>query len=105
MTETALVTGGRGRSGRWICDRLAGEYDVVCVDLDHPGWEVSERDRLTWRAADVTDGGEVPAECELEGEQSALSTAKARSLLEWEPEHDWRTAGDAEVSEPSLPVE
>jgi nucleoside-diphosphate-sugar epimerase len=59
MTETVLVTGGRGRSGRWICDRLAGEYDVVCIDLDHPGWEVSERDHLTFRAADVTDGGEV----------------------------------------------
>ncbi|WP_284010951.1 NAD-dependent epimerase/dehydratase family protein [Haloarcula pelagica] len=59
MTETVLVTGGRGRSGRWICDRLAGDYDVVCIDLDHPGWEVAERDHLTFRAADVTDGGEV----------------------------------------------
>ncbi|WP_276273168.1 NAD-dependent epimerase/dehydratase family protein [Haloarcula litorea] len=59
MSETALVTGGRGRSGRWICDRLAGDYDVVCVDLDHPGWEVAEREHVTFRAADVTDGAEV----------------------------------------------
>jgi nucleoside-diphosphate-sugar epimerase len=59
MTETVIVTGGLGRSGRWICDRLAGSYDVVCVDLDHPGWEVNERDHITFAAADVTDGGEV----------------------------------------------
>lgn len=60
MSETILVTGGRGRSGRWICDRLArAGYRVVCVDLDHPGWEVAERDRLTFRAADVTDAGEI----------------------------------------------
>jgi nucleoside-diphosphate-sugar epimerase len=60
MRETVLVTGGRGRSGRWICDRLARDGDdVVCLDLDHPGWEVPERDRITFRAADVRDAGEV----------------------------------------------
>lgn len=59
MPETVLVTGGRGRSGRWLCDRLAADYQVVCLDLDHPGWEVAERDRITFRAADATDAGEV----------------------------------------------
>ncbi|WP_135305237.1 NAD-dependent epimerase/dehydratase family protein [Haloarcula amylovorans] len=59
MTETVLVTGGRGRSGRWICDHLAGEYHVVCVDLDHPGWEVPEREHVEFKAVDVTDGAEV----------------------------------------------
>ena len=59
MPETVVVTGGLGRSGRWICDRLAGEYHVVCVDLDHPGWEVPERDHIEFRAVDVTDGGAV----------------------------------------------
>jgi len=59
MTETVLVTGGLGRSGRWICDHLAGDYEVVCIDLDHPGWEVPERDHVTFRAVDVTDAGEV----------------------------------------------
>jgi nucleoside-diphosphate-sugar epimerase len=59
MTETVVVTGGLGRSGRWICNRLADEYRVVCVDLDHPGWEVPERERIEFAAADVTDGGEV----------------------------------------------
>jgi len=59
MTETVIVTGGLGRSGRWICDRLADDYHVVCVDVDHPGWEIPERDAVDFRVADVTDGGEV----------------------------------------------
>jgi UDP-glucose 4-epimerase len=59
MTDTVVVTGGRGRSGRWICDRLAGEYNVICVDLDHPGWEVPLRDHIDFRAVDVTEGVEV----------------------------------------------
>ncbi len=60
MPETVLVTGGLGRSGRWIVDRLATEgYDVVCVDLDQPGFEVPERDRIDFRAADVTERGEA----------------------------------------------
>jgi len=59
MTETVVVTGGLGRSGRWICDHLADEYHVVCVDIDHPGWEIPERDAIDFRAVDVTDGGDV----------------------------------------------
>jgi nucleoside-diphosphate-sugar epimerase len=59
MTETVVVTGGLGRSGRWICDRLAESYHVVCVDVDHPGWEIPERDSVDFRAVDVTDGGEI----------------------------------------------
>ncbi|RLM96686.1 NAD(P)-dependent oxidoreductase [Haloarcula sp. Atlit-7R] len=59
MTDTVAVTGGRGRSGRWICDHLAGEYHVVCVDLDHPGWEIPTRQRIDFKAVDVTEGVEV----------------------------------------------
>jgi nucleoside-diphosphate-sugar epimerase len=49
--------------------------------------------------------GELPAECKLDGEQSALSTAKADGLLDWSPEHSWRDAADADVAEPSLLAE
>jgi len=59
MTDTVVVTGGRGRSGRWICDHLAGEYHVVCVDLDHPGWEIPTREHIDFKAVDVTEGVEV----------------------------------------------
>jgi nucleoside-diphosphate-sugar epimerase len=60
MSETVLVTGGRGRSGRWICDHLADTgRRVVCVDYDHPGFEAPERDRITFRAADLTARGQA----------------------------------------------
>lgn len=57
--DTVIVTGGLGRSGRWIVDRLADEYDVVCVDLDHPGFEVDARENLDFRAADLADRGQA----------------------------------------------
>ncbi len=57
--ETVIVTGGLGRSGRWIVDRLAGAYEVVCVDLHHPGFEATPTDNVDFRAADLTDRGET----------------------------------------------
>jgi len=58
MTDTVVVTGGLGRSGRWIVDRLADEgWHVVCVDLDHPGFGTDARDGVEFRAADLTDRG------------------------------------------------
>lgn len=57
--ETVLVTGGLGRSGRWLVDRLEGEYRAVCVDRDHPGHETPGRGTITFRAAELTDAGEV----------------------------------------------
>jgi UDP-glucose 4-epimerase len=59
MTETVLVTGGLGRSGRWLVDRLAGEYDVVCVDLEQPGFDELGRDGVEFRAVDLTNAGEI----------------------------------------------
>ncbi|MFC6786883.1 NAD-dependent epimerase/dehydratase family protein [Halobaculum halobium] len=59
MDSTVIVTGGLGRSGRWIVDRLADDHEVVCVDLDHPGYEVTPRENLDFRAADLTDAGET----------------------------------------------
>lgn len=59
MTETVLVTGGLGRSGRWIVDRLAGEYEVICVDFDHPGFEVGSPSEIEFRAVDLADRGAV----------------------------------------------
>lgn len=57
--ETVVVTGAGGRSGRWIADRLAEEYEVVCVDLDHPGFEVDAAENVDFRAADLSDRGET----------------------------------------------
>jgi nucleoside-diphosphate-sugar epimerase len=55
MTETVVVTGGLGRAGRWVLDRLADSHDVVCIDRDHPGRD----ERVTFKAADLTDVGET----------------------------------------------
>lgn len=58
--ETVLVTGGLGRSGRWIVDRLADEgYETIAVDLDHPGFPATPRSNVDFRAADLTDRGET----------------------------------------------
>jgi len=60
MTRTVVVTGGRGRSGRWIVDHLASEgWTVVCVDQDHPGWEIDPREGVDFRAVDLTDAGQT----------------------------------------------
>ena len=53
--ETVLVTGGRGASGRWIVDRLAGDYEVVVVDYDHPGLGVDPAPHVSFRAADLAE--------------------------------------------------
>ena len=57
--ETVLVTGGRGASGRWVVDRLAGDYEVVVADYDHPGADVDPAPRVSFRAADLADRGEA----------------------------------------------
>ena len=57
--ETVLVTGGRGASGRWVADRLAGDYEVVVVDYDHPGLGVDPAPHVSFRAADLAERGEA----------------------------------------------
>lgn len=46
--------------------------------------------------------GDLPAECDLSGEASAFSTAKAERELGWTPAHSWREAEDADVEAPSF---
>ncbi|MDB9299383.1 NAD(P)-dependent oxidoreductase [Halorubrum ezzemoulense] len=53
--DTVLVTGGRGASGRWVVDRLAGDYEVVVVDYDHPGLGVNPASNVSFRAADLAE--------------------------------------------------
>lgn len=46
--------------------------------------------------------GSLPDECNVRGDASAFSTAKAESMLGWEPEHSWKTAEDETVDEPAV---
>ena len=57
--DTVIVTGGRGQSGRWIVDRLAGDHEVVVVDHSHPGFDAVPIPHVDFRAADLTDRGAV----------------------------------------------
>lgn len=60
MSRTAIVTGGLGHAGTWVVDRLARDgWQVVCVDLTHPGYQVAEREEITFRAADLTERAEA----------------------------------------------
>ncbi|WP_254274505.1 NAD-dependent epimerase/dehydratase family protein [Haloarcula marina] len=46
--------------------------------------------------------GELPDEVAINGRESALSSAKARDLLDWEPKHRWQTAAQEDVPTPSM---
>jgi len=46
--------------------------------------------------------GAVPADCAVEGDASAYSTAKAAAVLGWEPTRSWRDAADEDVPEPTV---
>jgi UDP-glucose 4-epimerase len=46
--------------------------------------------------------GAVPEPCDVEGDESSITNAKAADLLGWEPAHSWRDAADADVDEPTV---
>lgn len=46
--------------------------------------------------------GDVPVNCELTGQESAFSTAKAKSLLDWEPSYSWKTAEGEQIPDPEF---
>ena len=39
--------------------------------------------------------GDRPADCDLDGDESAFDCSKAERLLGWEPEHSWRDEGES----------
>ena len=55
----------------------------------------------TRELVETTFGG-LPDDCELEGEASAFSTAKAERELGWQPAHGWRDAEGEEPFEPTI---
>ncbi|MDQ2071161.1 NAD-dependent epimerase/dehydratase family protein [Haloarcula sp. NS06] len=52
-----VVTGGRGSSGRWIVERLAGPHNVTVLDRRLPNDE--GHPAVGYRALDLTDAGSV----------------------------------------------
>lgn len=46
--------------------------------------------------------GDLPEECDLDGDESAFSIEKAESLLGWKPEHSWKTAEEEPIQDPAF---
>lgn len=46
--------------------------------------------------------GDLPADCDIEGDEVVFDCSKAKRLFGWEPEHPWREAEDAEVTGPGF---
>ena len=82
MVESALAADYRGHEA-FLC--VADENY-----LGHPTAEVIES---------IT--GELPDRCDLEGDQAALSNAKAKEILGWAPAHSWNEAESADLRRPT----
>lgn len=89
--------------------------DVVSIvdaaleaDIDgHESYHAMAAENYLGRpTADVIEAvfGDLPESCDLEGEQSAFSTAKARQELGWEPDHSWRQAETERVESAGRPT-
>ncbi|MXV62383.1 NAD-dependent epimerase/dehydratase family protein [Natronorubrum sp. JWXQ-INN-674] len=87
--------------------------DVVSIveaaleaDIDgHEAYHAMAADNYLDRpTADVIESvfGDLPDACDLEGDESAFSTAKARAELGWEPAHSWREAETEPVEGPEF---
>jgi nucleoside-diphosphate-sugar epimerase len=55
----------------------------------------------TLEAVEAVYGG-LPEQCDISGEESALSSRNAKEVLGWEPEHSWREAETESVEGPSF---
>ncbi|WP_436912180.1 NAD-dependent epimerase/dehydratase family protein [Halosimplex marinum] len=58
---------------------------------------VADENYLGQPTAEIIEAvaGELPEECDLEGQQAALSNAKAKARLGWEPAYSWREADES----------
>ncbi|MFC4544350.1 NAD-dependent epimerase/dehydratase family protein [Halosolutus amylolyticus] len=79
---------------------------VLHADIDgHEAYHAMAADNYLGRpTADAIETvfGALPEQCDLGGEESAFSTAKARTELGWEPDHTWREAEDETVEGPAF---
>ncbi|QKY16081.1 NAD(P)-dependent oxidoreductase [Halorubrum sp. CBA1229] len=46
--------------------------------------------------------GDLPDDCDLDGDEAAFDLGKAKRLLGWEPEHSWREAEGLDVDGPDF---
>ena len=86
--------------------------DLASAAVDALEADVGGHEALNIAAADtyldrpVTEAceaffGEAP-DSSTRGLESALSTERARRVIDWEPQYDWQSSADADVETPSL---
>jgi nucleoside-diphosphate-sugar epimerase len=112
VVESGDLGGGIGNFWSYVDVRDVAGIVLAALEADVAGHEpflAAARDTYLGRpvveglretdafAVDAIDGA-----TDLAGEASALSTAKARAELGFEPAHDWREAADADVPAPEL---
>ncbi|MFC5368961.1 NAD-dependent epimerase/dehydratase family protein [Salinirubrum litoreum] len=94
---TDAVGGGPGNFWSYVDVRDLADQIARSLHVDIDGHEAvhchATDNYLGVDTADLFEVllGEVPEPCDLSGDESAFSTAKARRLLDWEPAHGWRT--------------
>jgi nucleoside-diphosphate-sugar epimerase len=99
---------GTGNFWSYVDVRDIAGIVAAAVDADFEGHEpfmAAAADNWADRpTADLVEYhfGDLPEQCDLEGDQSGISTAKAGRLLDWQPAHSWREAADADVPVPDL---
>lgn len=80
----------------------------AALDTDFDGHEVFNAFAAdNFLGVDTVDAieagyGELPEQCDLDGEESAFSIEKAASMLGWEPQRSWKTAEDESVDGPEF---
>jgi len=99
---------GAGNCWSYVDIRDIVDSVVAALEADIEGHEpflIAAADN--WAAEPTVDlveawFGEVPDECDLTGQEAAMSSAKAQSMLDWEPTHSWREAAAEDVDGPSI---
>ncbi|WP_225335666.1 NAD-dependent epimerase/dehydratase family protein [Halomicrobium urmianum] len=102
---------GDGNFWSYVDVRDIVDSVVAAMDADLDGHEpflIAAADNYVGRpTADLVEEffGELPDDCDLTGDESAMSSAKAQDLLDWEPSHSWREAEDEDVEGPAVYAE
>ncbi|MDF9744761.1 NAD-dependent epimerase/dehydratase family protein [Natrinema salsiterrestre] len=95
-----------GNFGSYVDVRDVARTVEAALASDHEGHEavlaVADENYLGRPTAELVEAvcGELPADCDLEGRESALSNAKAAALLDWTPAYSWHDGGTDESSGP-----
>ena len=107
--EFTMDSAGRfGNLWSYIDIRDVVELVEAALDADLEGHEIfnafAPDNFLGVDTAEAIEAGfgSLPDDCDLEGDESGFSTAKAQDLLDWEPTHSWTEAEDESVSGPSF---